>query len=90
MRAQQKQSVNGRVSRPWSCQRFFNSHTRRSRAVTLHAANEIECPTCGIQKKKASLSPKNPNLLLVKLYQAKIIEPYVLLNAADEAYRTRL
>jgi len=35
------------------------------------------------EKKKAA--PKDPNLiLLLKLYQAKMIEPYVLLNAADE------
>lgn len=36
------------------------------------------------KKKKASAAPKDPNLiLLLKLYQAKMIEPYVLLNAAD-------
>lgn len=37
------------------------------------------------KKKKAPAAPKDPNLiLLLKLYQAKMIEPYVLLNAADE------
>ena len=36
------------------------------------------------KKKKASAAPKDPNLiLLLKLYQAKMIKPYVLLNAAD-------
>src|SRR5215831_172713 len=36
------------------------------------------------KKKKASAAPKDPNLiLLLKLYQAKMIERYVLLNAAD-------
>jgi hypothetical protein len=37
------------------------------------------------KKKKATSAPKDPNLVLVlKLYQAKMIEPYVLLNAADD------
>lgn len=37
------------------------------------------------KKKKATSAPKDPNLvLLLKLYQTKMIEPYVLLNAADE------
>jgi len=37
------------------------------------------------KKKKASSLPKDPNLLLLlKLKQANMIEPYVLLNAADE------
>lgn len=37
------------------------------------------------KKKKASSPPKDPSLiLLLKLYQAKMLEPYVLLNAADK------
>jgi hypothetical protein len=33
-------------------------------------------------------SPKDPNLiLLLKLYQARIIESYVLLNAEDDVSR---
>jgi tetratricopeptide (TPR) repeat protein len=39
----------------------------------------------GQKNKKAASPPKDPNLaLLLKLYQAKMLEPYVLLNAADE------
>lgn len=37
------------------------------------------------KKQKVSAPPKEPNLvLLLRLYQAKMLEPYVLLNAADE------
>ena len=37
------------------------------------------------KKKKATPAPSDPNLIvLLKLYQAKMIEPYVLLNAADD------
>jgi hypothetical protein len=36
-------------------------------------------------KKQASAAPEDPNLaLLLQLYQAKMLEPYVLLNAADD------
>jgi len=37
------------------------------------------------KKKKVSSPPKDPSLiLLLKLHQAKMLEPYVLLNAADK------
>lgn len=37
------------------------------------------------KKKKISAQPKDPSLaLLIKLYQAKMLEPYVLFSAADE------
>ena len=45
----------------------------------------LDDPRTGKKKKKVSSAPKDPNLiLLLKLYQAKMIEPYVLLNAADD------
>ena len=37
------------------------------------------------KKNKSSSAPTDPNLvLLLKLYQAKMLEPYLLLNAADQ------
>jgi tetratricopeptide (TPR) repeat protein len=62
-------------------------HSLAEEADALAAAATVwtEVNESDKKKKKASPAPKDPNLiLLLKLYQAKMIEPYVLLNAADE------
>jgi tetratricopeptide (TPR) repeat protein len=58
---------------------YRHSLAEETDALTAAATVWIEVN----EKKKAA--PKDPNLiLLLKLYRAKMIEPYVLLNAADE------
>jgi len=64
---------------------YRHSLAEEADALTTAATVWTEVNESGKKKKKASPAPQDPNLLLlVKLYQAKMIEPYVLLNAADE------
>lgn len=54
-------------------------------ALELAASGFVNANDAGKKKKKASSVSRDPNLLLLlRLYQAKMLEPYVLLNAADE------
>jgi tetratricopeptide (TPR) repeat protein len=64
---------------------YRHSLAEEAEALTTAATVWTEVNESDRKRKKASSSPKDPNLiLLLKLYQAKMIEPYVLLNAADE------
>jgi tetratricopeptide (TPR) repeat protein len=64
---------------------YRHSLAEEADALTLAATVWTETNESDKKKKKASSPPKDPNLiLLLKLYQAKMIEPYVLLNAADD------
>jgi tetratricopeptide (TPR) repeat protein len=64
---------------------YRHSLAEEAEALTLAATVWTEVNESDSKKKKASSPPKDPNLiLLLKLYQAKMIEPYVLLNAADD------
>ncbi len=64
---------------------YRHSLAEEADALSTAATVWTEVNESDKQKKKASSAPKDPNLiLLLKLYQAKMIEPYVLLNAADE------
>jgi tetratricopeptide (TPR) repeat protein len=64
---------------------YRHSLAEEANALTAAATVWTEVNESDKKKKKASSVPKDPNLiLLLKLYQAKMIEPYVLLNAADE------
>jgi tetratricopeptide (TPR) repeat protein len=64
---------------------YRHSLAEEAEALTMAATVWTEVNESDKKKKKASPAPKDPNLiLLLKLYQAKMIEPYVLLNAADE------
>jgi len=63
---------------------YRHSLTEEAEALTMAATVWTETKESEKKKKKASSAPPDPNLiLLLKLYQAKMIEPYVLLNAAD-------
>jgi len=63
---------------------YRHSLAEEADALTTAATVWTEMNESDKKKKKASAAPKDPNLiLLLKLYQAKMIEPYVLLNAAD-------
>jgi tetratricopeptide (TPR) repeat protein len=64
---------------------YRHSLAEEAEALTTAATVWTEVNESDKKKKKASSAPKDPNLiLLLKLHQAKMIEPYVLLNAADE------
>jgi tetratricopeptide (TPR) repeat protein len=64
---------------------YRHSLAEEADALTMAATVWTEGNEADKKKKKAGSIPKDPNLiLLLKLYQAKMIEPYVLLNAADE------
>jgi tetratricopeptide (TPR) repeat protein len=64
---------------------YRHSLAEEAEALTMAATVWTEVNESEKKKKKASSPPKDPNLiLLLKLYQAKVIEPYVLLNAADD------
>ncbi len=64
---------------------YRHSLAEEAEALTTAATVWTEGNESDKKKKKATSVPKDPNLiLLLKLYQAKMIEPYVLLNAADE------
>ncbi len=64
---------------------YRHSLAEEAEALTLAATVWTEVNESDKKKKKASAPPKDPNLItLLKLYQAKMIEPYVLINAADE------
>ena len=64
---------------------YRHSLAEEADALTTAATVWMEVNESDKKKKKASSAPKDPNLiLLLKLYQAKMIEPYVLLNAADD------
>jgi tetratricopeptide (TPR) repeat protein len=64
---------------------YRHSLAEEVEALTTAATVWIEVNESEKNKKKTSAATKDPNLvLLLKLYQAKMIEPYVLLNAADE------
>jgi len=64
---------------------YRHSLDEEAEALTLAATVWSEVNESDKKKKKATPPPKDPNLiLLLKLYQAKMIEPYVLLNAADQ------
>jgi tetratricopeptide (TPR) repeat protein len=64
---------------------YRHSLAEEAEALTMAATVWTEVNESDKKKKKASSAPKDPNLiLLLKLYQAKMIEPYVLLNAADQ------
>jgi tetratricopeptide (TPR) repeat protein len=63
---------------------YRHSLAEEAEALTLAATVWTEVNESDKKKHKAVAPPKDPNLiLLLKLYQAKMIEPYVLLNAAD-------
>jgi tetratricopeptide (TPR) repeat protein len=63
---------------------YRHSLPEEAGALELAASAWVNANDSG-KKKKASSAPKDPNLaLLLRLYQAKMLEPYVLLNAADE------
>ncbi|HEX9255409.1 MAG TPA: tetratricopeptide repeat protein [Candidatus Angelobacter sp.] len=63
---------------------YRHSLAEEAEALTMAATVWTEVNESEKKQKKASSAPKDPNLvLLLKLYQAKMIEPYVLLNAAD-------
>jgi hypothetical protein len=60
-------------------------HSLPEEADALTAAATVWTESSSDKKKKASSTPKDPNLVtLLRLHQANMIEPYVLLNAADE------
>ncbi len=60
-------------------------HSLLEEADALTAAATVWTESSSDPKKKVSSTPKDPNLItLLKLHQANMIEPYVLLNAADE------
>ena len=64
---------------------YRHSLAEEAEALNLAATVWTEGNQSDKKKKKASTPPKDPNLvLLLKLYQAKMLEPYVLLNAADD------
>lgn len=64
---------------------YRHSLAEEAEALTSAAAVWTETNESEKKKKQAGAAPKDPNLiLLLKLYQAKMIEPYLLLNAADE------
>jgi hypothetical protein len=64
---------------------YRHSLAEEADALTSAATVWTELNESDKKKKKASAAPKDRNLiLLLKLYQAKMIEPYVLLNAADD------
>jgi tetratricopeptide (TPR) repeat protein len=64
---------------------YRHSLAEEAEALTMAATVWTEVNESEKKKKKTSSPPKDPNLiLLLKLYQAKMIEPYVLLNAADD------
>jgi tetratricopeptide (TPR) repeat protein len=64
---------------------YRHSLAEEAEALTTAATVWTEVNESEKKKKKASSVPTDPNLvLLIKLYQAKMIEPYVLLNAADD------
>jgi hypothetical protein len=64
---------------------YRHSLAEEAEALTAAATVWTEVNESDKKKKKASSPPKDPNLiLLLKLYQAKMIEPYILLNAADQ------
>ena len=64
---------------------YRHSLAEEADALTTAATVWTEVNESNKKKNKVSSVPKDPNLvLLLKLYQAKMIEPYVLLNAADE------
>ena len=64
---------------------YRHSLAEEAEALTMAATVWTEVNESEKKKKKTSSAPKDPNLvLLIKLYQAKMIEPYVLLNAADD------
>ena len=64
---------------------YRHSLAEEAEALTMAATVWTEVNESEKKKKKASSPPKDPNLiLLLKLYQAKMIGPYVLLNAADD------
>ncbi len=64
--------------------RYRHSLDEEADALSAAATVLSESKQSG-KKKNASSLPKDPNLLLLlKLQQASMIEPYVLLNAADE------
>jgi tetratricopeptide (TPR) repeat protein len=64
---------------------YRHSLTEEAEALTMAATVWTEVNESEKKQKKVPPAPKDPNLiLLLKLYQAKMIEPYVLLNAADE------
>jgi len=59
---------------------YRHSLAEEAEALTTAATVWME-----VNEKKSSSAPTDPNLvLLLKLYQAKMLEPYVLLNAADQ------
>jgi len=63
---------------------YRHSLAEEADALTTAATVWTEVNESNKKKKKSSPAPKDPNLvLLLKLYQSKMIEPYVLLNAAD-------
>jgi tetratricopeptide (TPR) repeat protein len=71
----------------------FKKHFPQETQYRHSLAEEADClnlaatvwAESGEKREKTSSAPKDPNLiLLLKLYQAKMLEPYVLLNAADE------
>jgi tetratricopeptide (TPR) repeat protein len=64
---------------------YRHSLAEEADALTTAATVWTELNESNKKKKKSSPAPKDPTLiLLLKLYQAKMIEPYVLLNAADD------
>jgi tetratricopeptide (TPR) repeat protein len=64
---------------------YRHSLAEEAGALTLAATVWTEGNEADKKKKKNVPPPQDPNLiLLLKLYQAKMIEPYVLLNAVDE------
>jgi tetratricopeptide (TPR) repeat protein len=64
---------------------YRHSLAEEAGALSTAAAVWTEASEADKKKVKASVTPKDPNLvLLLQLYQEKMIEPYVLLNGADE------
>jgi tetratricopeptide (TPR) repeat protein len=64
---------------------YRHSLPEEAEALSTAATVLTESNDSNKKKKKASSLPKDPNLLmLLKLKQANLIEPYVLLNGADE------
>ena len=64
---------------------YRHSLAEEAGSLSTAAAVWMETRESDKKKGKASPPPKDPNLvLLLQLYQAKMIEPYVLLNGADE------
>jgi tetratricopeptide (TPR) repeat protein len=76
---------------------YRHSLAEETDALTMAAKVCEELVASNAKKSKSSALPKDPDmLLLLKLSQAKMIEPYVLLNAADagiaqdyDAYREK-